>query len=454
MKNFLKRNKPVPKERQIYLSPNEIQSENPRNVYSLYTTEFSGLNGTNVHYYMECARRNLNFWKSLLFEEIKRRDLRIASVCQTRKLSVANKEWTLDFPDDTVDENIINIYKDFYSRLNITNLLTDIVEAQIQGVSIFEINWDIVGNYILPSEIKYIQNHLLCYDDINDKYKFLKLDAIDAMKLRSLGWDTITSRMNLDGLTFEVDERKLLEVHSLDGNEPNGFRNGCVDSLIWAYLFKSYGLKDWAVYVERFATPAVVGKYPPLMNERDKAMFIQAINNYGRDFKLTIPKDAEIDFPGDSGKSNSSTIFDDYISYWDTKIAERVLGQSLTTQASDRGRGSYALGQVHRQVEEDLQFADMKLCIETMNALNWKVAQINNFDKYPLFYFIEQQNLDFMKQLSEIIRNLALSGWQVSQKDIEEQLDMKVYAIGQGQNQAGRYIKEFTNKYIKFINER
>ena len=430
-----------------------IQTQNIRNVYSLYSNEFSGLTGTQLHYFLDCARRNLNFFKALLFAEIRRRDLRIGGVCQTRKLSVGNKEWELGYGKDIAgDEKILEHYKYAYEKIGITNLITDITEAQIQGVSTFEINWDIVPGAIMPVKVKYIQNYLLCYDDISDKYKYLNMSALDMNKLRSIAWKTMDARIDLTGIVTELDEMKSLEVHSLDGNENNGFMNGCIDSLIWAYFFKSYGVKDWATFIEKFATPPVVGKVPALISDTDLEMFKEAIRNYGNNFKLVIPEETEISFPTDANKGSSAAMLESYVDYWDTRIAERVLGQSLTTQGSDKGHGSMALGQVHEHVAEDLQLADMKLVTETMNKLNAMIAEVNGWKIYPIFYFKAKENIEYMKSVADIILKLRQAGWRTKKEDVQKNLNMEIEEMPEDTGAgANKYIKEITEEYYTMI---
>ena len=367
-------------------STTNIKVQNPRNLNSLYTEEFSGLAPGNLKYYMECSRKGINFWKSLLFEEIRRRDLRIGGVCQTRKLAVANKRWQIQ---GSTNENAVGLVTRNFSNLNLTNLFTDIVESAIQGVSTFEIIYDISrAEEVYIHDILYVPNHLLLFDDINNQYRYLDINKADAMKLRNLGWNTLEDRINISEISLEnIEALKILEVHSLDGNAQNGFLNGCIDSLIWAFLFKNYGLKDWSVYIERFATPSVIAKYPPLMSKTDKEMLMNAVRNFGHLFKAVIPDTAVIEFGSDQTKSQTSDTFERYIDFWNTEISIRVLGQTGTTNKLDKG--SYGAIEALEAVRNDIMRADMMIVEGAMNELIKRLCTLNGLDESPKFKFID-----------------------------------------------------------------
>lgn len=408
-----------------------VEVQNPRRINQLYISEFSGLNPNNLHYYLDAARRGLNFWKSLLFEEIRRRDLRIGSVCQTRKLAVAKKKWTLSYKDTSVSEAQQKEHKDFirsnFDGFNFVNFITDIVEAQIQGVSTFETTYKPEGAKWLIGDICYIPNYLLLFNDLLNQYRYLDYTKADVMALRTLGWNTSQDRIDITKLQIEeVNPLKIIEVESLDGNAQNGFLNGCIDSLIWAFLFKNYGLKDWSIYVERFASPGVIGKYPTLMNHTDKAKLMEAVRNWGNLFKATIPNECTLELLTDTTKGTTKELFKDYTDYWDKNISIRVLGQSLTTDIGDVG--SKAASQTHNEVREDLVIADMILVSYVVNRLIKNLIDINfpGVIEYPKFEFEEEVSIDFKLKRSQIIKNLKDSGWTVSKENIEEEFDVEV----------------------------
>lgn len=370
-------NKQVSKDSQV------IPSSNIQNIYSLYTTEFANLNIANLKYYLESSRKGLNFWKSLLFEYIRRIDLRISAVCQTRKLSVLGR----DFSVECTDAEIKNFAECILRNISgIENLFTDIVESSIQGLSIFEINYKLCSDKILIDELRRIQNHLIVYDDLSEQYFVLDSNKTSAVNLR-LSTSAINDRVDITTLPLlEIPEEKIIEVHSFDGDNPNGFLNGCIDSLVLGYFFKSYSLKDWQVFIEKFASPTVIGKYSTL-NQHDKNSLMLAIQNLKNSASAVIPDEADIIFRGDENKGEGSAVFNSNIDFWNNEITIRVLGQNLTTSLN--GNGSYAAAKVHNVVREDIIKSDLRLIENTMNSLLKKVIDLNYAEvkEYPKFIF-------------------------------------------------------------------
>jgi len=412
-----------------------IKVSNPRELYNLYTDDFSNLESSQIKYYFEAARKGLNFWKSLLFEEIKRRDLHIGGVCQTRKISICGKSYSIKFREDTPvpearQKEIIDFVKKSFKNIHFINFLTDCIEAQIQGVSLFEIIYKTAGDKLELKDVRLIPNHIVCYDDENDTYKFLDIARAGAFTLRTESSIASQDRVDLSRLPLiELDSDKLLEVHSLDGNEQNGFLNGAIDGLIWAYLFKNYGLKDFASYVEKFASPSVLGKYDPLMNPQDRNTLFNAVKNFGKNFFAIIPNGAEIEFPGDQNKGDSSQLFKTFIDYLDSAISVRVLGQDMTTKQGTSG--SFAKAKVGDMVRADLALADMLLVKECVNTLIRKLLNLNyeGLEDYPAIVYEEEVDDNYLLIKFKILICLKELGYQPEDKELENLVKMKLVKV-------------------------
>lgn len=401
-----------------------VKQKNPRNIYSLYTEEFSSLDSIKIKFYLESARKGVNFWKALLFEEIRRRDSHIGAVCQTRKLSVSACPYELISEDEAIKEFIENVFKNF----NILNFISDIVEASIQGVSLFEINYKYVAELgSVPTDIVLIPNHLVLYDEDLDEYKLLNIETADYFNIRAASANSLQDSIDVNQFPrIDIDPLKLIEVHSFDGNSRNGLQNGCIDSLIWTYFFKSYGIKDWATYIERYAIPLRMGKYDPMMGTAEKNSLTEAVKNIGNNSYAVYPNTAEIDFLTDTGKGNSTELFGKYIDYWNEQVSIRLLGQTLTTKME--GSGSYAAAKIHDNVRHDIKNSDMKLVELTINDLIKRIIDLNfaSVKEYPKFQFTEAENLEYLKTKSEIYNNLKNIGVLVSAETIKDEFGIEI----------------------------
>lgn len=409
----------------------QIKIENPRHLYGFYTNELRDFKPNQLIEYLEWSRKGLNWYKSAFFEEVRRKDLRIGGVCRTRKLSVAKLEWDVKYSkDSTVPEaeqkKKIKFVKDNLKRVNVPAFISDCTEAQIQGVSTFEINYGIYDGLIGLKSVKYIPNHILLYDDLTDSYHYLAPDKNDIFIMRQYTARSYAfDRIDIFQLAApDPNPFKILEVHSLDGTAQNGFRNGIIDALLFAFLFKSYGIKDWHTFIERFATPAIVGKFDPLMNTQERGTFFEAIKNWGRLFKLIIPNTASIDLLKDQSAGQTSGIFKENQDYWNEEISIGVLGNPLTTNV---GRsGSYAAARVAEVVRHDIKVSDMLVVKEAANELIDRLWEIN-FPKdteQPEFMFKEEVDTAFQEARAKVIVALRQTGYKVMQEDLETEFNV------------------------------
>lgn len=406
----------------------DSRSSSTRNVsqaYGLYSQEFSSLNIDNLKYYFESARLGMNFWKALLFEEIRKRDLHIGGVLQTRKRSIMSKLRNRGIEQlissDWTEGNDFIVRTFSQSSLKFSNFLSDIIEAEIQGVSIFEKIFEYTEGKLYLKEIPMIPAHLLLYDDINDCYKFVDAAGNDAMLMRTEGSVHLQDRIDISRIsTVEIIPEKLLEVHSLDGNSQNGFLNGFTDALMWCYFFKTFSLKDWSIFLELYAMPARIGKYDSLMsNRKDLADFTKAVENFGSMYWAVISKDNSIDLV-DSNKTASSQVYDDFINYWDTKASIRVLGNNITTEVQKYGSNSAVMGA--KLISDEIADSDILLVEGAVNTLIEDLIRLNfaNPPEIPKFAFPMEKSLTDLETKSRIYVNLNSIGYRPGKEQIQE----------------------------------
>lgn len=433
-----------------------VPVQNPRRIPGLYTEEFSGLTSSSLKIYIEASRKGLNFYKGLLFEELRKRDLHIGGVCQSRKRAVIGKKYNIICEWEEGKQ----LVEAMLANLDLVRFTSNILEAELQGVSLFEIDYGVENGKIIPINQRRIPNYLYLYDDIADEYKLLDVTQNDGYNLRmiaSMASTGFEDRVNLSRLKMvDVSPDKILEVESIDSDNANGFRNGCIDAILWGYFLKNYGLKDYSVYLELFGNPMRVGKYDEIgVNDKLMSEFRNAIKEMGNLSYAVIPKSFEIEFPGDTNKASTTNLFDKYLQYIDDAISVRVLGQTLTTKIGQKG--SYSAAQVHKTVKEEVEQSDMKLVEMTINELIKRVVKMNyaNAPDMPKFEYISEEGVDIKKTKAETIKIVKDSGYTPSAEYVSRETGVELAEESEPgkekeeQKEKEKELETFIEKFIK-----
>ena len=135
-------------------------------------------------------------------------------------------------------------------------------------------------------------------------------------------------------------------------------RGGLARAAAWAWLFKTFTLKDWMRFVEAYGHPLRLGKYPPNADPEGKAVLYRAVRNVAADAAAIVPEGMNIEFVDDTTVRGRAEVFKEFVAYLDSRVSIAVLGQTLTTEQGDRG--SQALGNVHQMVREDIEESDAR----------------------------------------------------------------------------------------------
>lgn len=435
--------------RRITDSASGSRSKRPKNIFNLYSAEFGDLDSDRMLFYVETARKGMFFFKYLLFDDMRRRDLHTGGLLQKRKLSILGKLRHTKLEDlihcdwkEGKDFLLANFRK---KSVMFPNFLSDILEAQFQGVAIFEKDFIMSAAKVMLDKIRLLPGHLYLYDDITDEYKFLDPMNNDVLLNRAAG---ATSVDDLDfGMlnTIEIPAVKLLEVHGYDGNNANGFMNGFTDSMIYANFVKSLSFKDWNIFLEIYGLPPRLGKYDDMvMDENSYRLFEEAVENFGNNYWAVINKNHEIELK-DFNKTGSSLVYKTFVDHVETKQSIRVLGQNLTTQVTTEG--TRAASETHHSVEEDILDSDILLLENTVNELMMDLLRLNftNIPEEPSFKIPVAKNVADLEIKSRIYLNLKTVGYTPPVEILESEFGTQLEEV-QPETPA-----QFTDKLINDI---
>lgn len=166
-------------------------------------------------------------------------------------------------------------------------------------------------------------------------------------------------------------------------------------------IMKRGGIGDWAQMVELFGMPQRIGKYSIYDTEARKALQ-EAFNSQGAAATLIVPKETDIDTTTQTG-NGGGTLYKDFINTLDEQLLITTLSQTMTTKDG----ASRSQGQVHKEVEEEVNKSDLRF---VQRVLNHKLKPILEKRGYPVkggsFVFpkaIKDLTVEELIKLSDII---------------------------------------------------
>ena len=135
-------------------------------------------------------------------------------------------------------------------------------------------------------------------------------------------------------------------------------------------IYKRNDMADWAQFAEVFGMPIQEYTYETDDDEaRQRA--IEDATGIGSLGVFIHGKDTELNLKEAGNKSGSADLYDKLCERCNSEISKLFLGNTLTTEASDKG--TQALGTVHKDVEEKVTLADRQ---DILDVLNYNMTDI------------------------------------------------------------------------------
>jgi phage gp29-like protein len=304
-----------------------------------------------------------------LATEMEEKDAHLASVLQTRRMSVLGLSWDVQAcPTDAKDaaasqkaEAAQALCQQAMDALDVEDLVVDLMDAIWKGYSIAEIDWR-TGDVVMPATVEWVEPS-----------RFVWLGKTVHL---------LTEASPKEGEPLPAN-KFLIHTHKARSGWPA--RAGMFRTCAWLYLFKNYSMKDWLQYCETYGLPLRLGKYPAGATKEDRESLLQALVGIASNAAGIIPDSADIQFiDAGAGKSTGGAdVFEKMAAFCERGISKAILGQTLTTDTSG-GTGTFAAGSVHNDVRHDLVEADATALAKTIRRdlfrplvgwnLGWDVA--------------------------------------------------------------------------------
>lgn len=296
----------------------------------------------------------------------------------TRKAGVTSKPWdVLSTSDDSRDKEIAEFVKDNLLGVNLERDLKQMMDAPFRGFRVHEAIWE----------------------ERNGKWWIVNLKS-KAQRRFNFGADGQLQLITKDSYLGEAVPpcKFVVTQHEASDDNPYGVR--VFSKMYWPWVFKKAGFKFWAIFVEKFGMPLLLGRYRQGAGQDEIDKIVEALANMVQDAVGAVPQGTAVDTL-EAGKGGKEGTHQGFLTYCDNAISKSALGQTLTTQIGSTG--SYAAAGVHYTVKQEIVEADAKMIMAAVNdqLVRWLVDfNYGPQERYPTFT-ISYEPEEVKKDLAE-----------------------------------------------------
>ena len=322
-----------------------------------------------------------------LAEDMEERDLHYAGVLSSRKMQVAGLEIAVEAAgNDAASIKHADLMREIVDRDSFESELIDILDAIGKGFSCTEIIWDTSEKQMFPAELKWRDPRWFQFD----------LETGEIPLLRT------------NGAPEPLAPYKWI-FHTAKAKSGLPIRGGIARAVCWAYLFKSFTARDWAIFIEAYGQPLRLGKYGPDASEKDKGILLEAVVNVGTDYAAIVPSSMAIEFIK-AELAGSHELYEKRCDWLDRQTSKVVQGQTGTT---DGISGGYAQAKVHEGTKSDIERSDAHQLRATLRRDLVRPAVDLNFGPqklYPKITIGRPEDIDLQKWMANIKTFVSMGG--------------------------------------------
>ncbi|RGN33858.1 phage portal protein family protein [Bacteroides oleiciplenus] len=261
-----------------------------------------------------------------------------------------------------------------------------------------------------------------------------------------------TRQTDLTGEPFD----EYTDLLMIRGKEPLGILARCAPYVI----YKRGTIGDWAQLAEIFGRPIRKYTYDAADPEARKAT-LEAADSQGGASVFLCPDGTTLEFVEPGNLSGSSEMYSSLTDRYNAELSKAVLGNTLTTEASETG--TQALGTVHNKVEQELVEQD---ALGILNLLNYDMtdqfAALGVNTQGGEFVYVEEADLEQVKVKAELLEkavnvfNLPLDDdylyeqLNIERPDNYEQLKAEMEEKKKADNPFAQMMQSSTGKDVPF----
>ena len=279
-------------------------------------------------------------------------DPQVKACLSTKKMAVLSRGWEVhpasECPGDVAVADFVRTCLN-EMRGSVLDVLYDSLDALALGVAIQELNWRLRPDGMIGLQSIKAKDPAYFLFETDPFLNITSIRGLPARTSPRVGTESRGMARHAPSLAEgELPVEKFV-IYPYQPSYSNPMGTSDLRAAYQSWFVKQQLMRWWAKYLEKFGMPTVAGSYDPKAGygpkqQREFLGLLAAVHN---ESALVHPSDMDVKLL-EAARVNE-TGFDEAVAYLDRAIAKSLLGQSLTSDSSDRG-STYALGQVQQNV--------------------------------------------------------------------------------------------------------
>ncbi len=315
------------------------------------------------------AGKNIGDYRELLY------DPHTAACEQSRKSGVLSLEWALQ--SEAKDKTAARV-QECFERMNLYSIIEQILDAPFYGLQPLEVLWEVNGGILLPSAIVAKPPEWFVFDTDGN----LRLKTKESMS---------------EGIELPL-YRFLSVQHRATYQNPYGV--AVLSRVWWAQFFKRNVQRFWNNFTEKFGTPFVMLQHDFQNDQARVDALVSSVADMVQDAVIALPQGASGEVVGVTSNVHAD-MYKEFLTFCNAEISKAILGQTLSTEMSSQGGGSYAATKVHFEVRREIVESDKRLVEQSINELIGWIYTLNVGATAKPAKFVMYEGTDVDKGLAE-----------------------------------------------------
>ena len=337
----------------------------------------------------------------ILAEEIEELFPHYSAVLSKRRRQVCLLPVTVEASKKAKDgEKHADFVREWLETEVLERAMFDISDALGKGYSANEIMWESRPDGVRPAEILWRNQ------------RDFEVSFQDGQTL----W-----QRDVGGFIDLAPHKFLLHAHPSKSGNP--VRNGLTRLVCWLWMYHTYTLKDWALFVQGYGLPVRLGRYGPEASYVDKQTLWRAVRGIAGDLAAIIPKSMDMEFVTAQGASEGAKLFTERANWLNYEVSKLVLGGTASTDAR---RGGHSVGEEQRAGERDVEKFDARLLAGSINRQVVQAMIAFTFGPqggYPRIVIGQQEQVPISDVIAAVA-DLGPLGFKVRAQELRDRLQL------------------------------